>query len=140
MVEPGNARADRAADTAQENMPKKSVTFGPAETAGKAGHRQSGLKKGFLDTPKPVLKKASSIREPMLPSQASPAVLASEQQGWEEGREAAFSGRVVERDAGATMQPVMEEERMPTPANGHAQAALPVKRVSRFKQQRGGMG
>ena len=125
-------------------MPKKSVTFGPAEAAARAGSRQSGLKKGFLDAPKPVLKKVSSVHDPEKPSHTGgPLVPASEQEGWDEGREAAFSGRVVERNASTAataMQPAMEEKGLSRPANGHGQASPAVKRVSRFKQQRAGMG
>jgi hypothetical protein len=128
--------------------------------------QQGGLRKGFLDAakpaPKPVLKKVSSFDGSEARAQASrqeeeAAQREQELARAEEGRQAAFSGSVVEREvlepvAGThdgingsgspSMQPFATGAtgHMPTlPEGQQAQAGATTKRVSRFKQQRAGL-
>lgn len=120
--------------------------------------QQRGMKKGFLDRPKPALKKSPK------PAQASGEATVSleevdrsdpaSRRHIDEGRDAAFSGKVVERVPEAEQQGF----RVDTGESGsharcmpHAGAAeehqgahqgvaqTPVKKLSRFKQQRAGI-
>lgn len=155
---------------AGEMLRRRSVTFAdeqPASTAApledqnqkKFKAQQPGMKKGFLDRPKPALKK-SSVRAWPAAQAASGPVKQSDTEDRKEseaGRDAAFSGTVVEREPtrpykasgglyGASqadstqrdsvslpMLPRETEQQQPIPGN----VVPPVaKKVSRFKQQR----
>jgi hypothetical protein len=152
------------------SLRRKSVKFADApltqppadpsaqKEARKAG--QQGLKKGFLVQPKPALKKTSSLSE----QAATPArghLAAKDQwefrEGGTDGRDAAFSGRVLERDPlavsgvqhgmvgqGAAFSMANEQQggagRCDTSSGDAAQQGQPPgKKVSRFKQQRSGL-
>lgn len=138
------------------------MTFSDVPGEPSKARQQGGLRKGFLDAakaaPKPALKKVSSFDEPEARAGASRQEAAAAQRDEqlarvEEGRQAAFSGNVVERDVGEPalgtrngtrgvgspgMQP-HATSRVPTLPEGQAQEGVPTKRVSRFKQQRAGL-
>ena len=142
---------------AGQRLRRKSVTFAdepmPRAPAPAEAPQQRGIRKGFLDRPKPVLKKTS---QPARASEEAPAreaaVDAAEQRRIAEGRDAAFSGTVVER------VPEEKQEGLGVSSSAGGQDALgmqigagllqpdaepaaaqaPVKKVSRFRQQRAG--
>ena len=144
---------------------RKSVTFSDVPGEPSKPRQQSGLRKGFLDAPKPVLKKVSSFDEPETRAEArrqeEDAAQREEQLARvEDGRQAAFSGNVVERTVGPAhktpngvnggssdgMQPSAEAGsavagvgRMPAMPERQTQESTPTKKVSRFKQQRAGL-
>ncbi len=156
----------------------------PAARSSSNKPNQAGLKKGFLDRPRPVLKKTSSIterEEALKAAAAGTAAAAAERAAQEqqedplerrqvdEGRDAAFSGRVMERVPGARAEAAASAAASSGSgssighAAGAAAAAVPerpeagmekaamaepaasagepaVKKVSRFKQQRAQAG
>ena len=142
------------------------MTF--ADAPGGPSSTKGGLRKGFLDAPKPkpVLKKTSSFDEPALPQAAEPARRRREEEALRqqeelarlaEGRQAAFSGNIIEHEVAAApatghgrAQNGVAAGGMPGRAGpggqaggrmqeGQAGQSAPAKRVSRFKQQRAGL-
>lgn len=119
--------------------------------------QQQGMKKGFLDRPKPALKRSSKLAQSVGQATLSKEEVehsdAVSQRLADEDRDTAFSGKVVERVPDA----VQQGSRAATGKGGsdarcmphkgaakeqvvHQDAAqTPVKKLSRFKQQRAGI-
>ena len=112
--------------------------------------QQRGMKKGFLDRPKPALKKSSMPARALRDATGSLDQVgrsdAASQRHADEGRDAAFSGKVVERAPEAVQQGFgVGPGNTASPAGAATEqvvhqgaAQTPVKKLSRFKQQRAG--
>ena len=151
---------------AGQTLRKKSVSFAdePALSAAQPAEAPQGrgMKKGFLDRPRPALKKTSSTEsEEVSSSQQEVPPDAASQRLIDEGRDAAFSGSVVEREPEAlqqssgghhhggdvpanrgTVDALLREgakQLRPTHEEVAPQAPAGAKKVSRFRQQRAGL-
>lgn len=136
---------------------RRSVTFAArpqVEDASSAGLQQSqGLRKGFFGKPKPVLKKSSSISnesvstedwcQSSFPEETRRSDFTGGRQAQntlDEGRDAAFSGHVIERSMSPSTHSILQESAKPLVASqadvGGHEVAHGSKKVSRFKQER----
>ena len=157
--EAAEIRADAAADKGRGTGRRRSVTFAEAPAArafeDAAQPKSPGLRKGFLGKPKPALRKTSSITDDsssVSTTQKAPKHVEASgstsryreqlQSDVDEGRDAAFSGQVVERPISiqteATAEHVIDTDPVrhavsERHAEGSEQSA---RKVSRFKQQR----
>ncbi len=121
--------------------------------------QQRGIRKGFLDQPKPKPALKRSSKPAQAPGEATKFLErveqsnAASQRHVDEGRDAAFSGKVVERVPEAEQQGFRVDTResgshancMPHAGSAEDEevayqsaAQTPVRKLSRFKQQRAG--
>ena len=134
---------------------KRSVSFAAAPlTQGSEATAQpkgQGLRKGFLGRqPKSVLKKTSPKIDDSSPSHerrehtgsTSPAVGSRGQAQADvgQGRDTAFSGKVVERSGSSLAHHHPRRARAAAQGSDQSHSVDGIKRVSRFKQQRQGQG